>query len=162
MIDNMIIRMFVLITATTTTTTTTGASNSCSASCAQVFSGCHNHFKTNKGMTCSRAYTICRNDILDEGKLSGCKKKCKGTKKMIALKSCTSTTSTTSTTSCTTSCANEFKNCHNWLKGRLGCSRAYTACRDNLNRGNMARGGCKKNCKDTKTMTALKSCKKSG
>merc|ERR1711997_7786 len=104
-------------------------------------------------MTCSRAYTICRNDILDEGKLSGCKKKCKGTKKMIALKSCTSTISTTS-------CANEFKNCHNWLKGRLGCSRAYTACRDNLNRGNMAPGGCKKNCKDTKTMTALKSCKK--
>merc|ERR1712141_604834 len=69
----------------------------------------------------------------------------------------TSTTSTTSTTSCTTSCANEFKNCHNWFKGRFGCSRAYTACRDNLNRGNMARGGCTKKCKDTKTMTALKS-----
>ena len=89
MIDNMIIRMFVLITATTTTTTTTGASNSCSASCAQVFAGCHNHFKTNKGMTCSRAYTICRTDILDEGQLarSGCKKKCKDTKTMTALKS---------------------------------------------------------------------------
>ena len=86
----MIIRMFVLITATTTTTTTTGASNSCSASCAQVFSGCHNHFKTNKGMTCSRAYTICRNDILDEGRWArdGCKKKCKDTKTMAALKSC--------------------------------------------------------------------------
>merc|ERR1711997_1167819 len=44
----------------------------------------------NYGMTCSRAYTVCRNDILDEGRWArdGCKKKCKDTKAMTALKSC--------------------------------------------------------------------------
>merc|ERR1711997_818199 len=64
-----------------TSTTSTTSTTSCSASCAQVFAGCHNHFKTNLGMTCSRAYTICRNDILDEGRWArdGCKKKCKNT-----------------------------------------------------------------------------------
>merc|ERR1712037_584057 len=72
-------------------------------------------------------------------------------------------TSTTSTTSCTTSCAKEFKQCHNQFKGMFGCSRAYTICRtDILDEGQLARSGCKKKCKDTKTMTALKSCKKSG
>ena len=44
----------------------------------------------------------------------------------------------------------------------MGCSRAYTQCRGDLDAGQMAREGCKKKCKDTKTMTALKSCKKSG
>jgi hypothetical protein len=45
----------------------------------------------------------------------------------------------------------------------FGCSRAYTICRtDILDEGQLARSGCKKKCKDTKTMTALKSCKKSG
>merc|ERR1711997_1282168 len=68
-------------TSTGTSTTSTTSTTSCSASCAQVFAGCHNHFKTNLGMTCSRAYTICRNDILDEGRWArdGCKKKCKNT-----------------------------------------------------------------------------------
>ena len=75
-------------TSTGTSTTSTTSTTSCSASCAQVFAGCHNHFKTNKGMTCSRAYTICRKD-LDNGELAngGCKKKCKSTKTMLALKS---------------------------------------------------------------------------
>merc|ERR1712045_543413 len=67
-------------------------------------------------------------------------------------------TSTTSSTSCTTSCAKVFKQCHNQFKGWLGCSQAYTVCRENLNEGNLAGAGCKKKCKDTKTMTSLKSC----
>ena len=70
-----------------TTTTTTVTSTSCSTSCGKEFAECHNHFK--RWFGCSRAYTICRNDILDEGRWArdGCKKKCKDTKAMTALKS---------------------------------------------------------------------------
>ena len=74
-------------------------------------------------------------------------------------KTTTKPTTTVASTSCTASCAKEFKQCHNHFKGwNFSCSLAYTACRDNLDRGNMARDGCKKKCKDTKTMAALKSC----
>ena len=57
---------------------------------------------------------------------------------------------------CTASCVTSFKRCINFQKG-AGCSRAYTTCRTDLNNGEMANGGCKKKCKSTKTMLALKS-----
>ena len=71
----------------------------------------------------------------------------------------TTTTTTVTSTSCSTSCGKEFAECHNHFKGWFGCSRAYTICRtDILDDGQMARFGCKKKCKDTTTMTSLKSC----
>jgi len=67
-----------------------------------------------------------------------------------------SKSSSTTKGGCTASCVTSFKRCINFQKG-AGCSRAYTTCRTDLNNGEMANGGCKKKCKSTKTMLALKS-----
>ena len=57
---------------------------------------------------------------------------------------------------CTASCVKNFKRCVGYTKV-YGCSRAYTICRKDLDNGELANGGCKKKCKSTKTMLALKS-----
>merc|ERR1711936_247946 len=59
---------------------------------------------------------------------------------------------------CTASCVNRFKNC---IKGAKtygeSCSKGYSVCRTDLNNGELSGYGCKKKCKDTTTMKALKS-----
>jgi len=57
---------------------------------------------------------------------------------------------------CTSGCVYVFKQCVAGHKG-AGCSNAVSTCRTDLNNGELASYGCKKKCKDTKTMKALKS-----
>ena len=57
---------------------------------------------------------------------------------------------------CTANCVYVFKQCIAHAK-REGCSSAYTRCRGDLDKGELSGYGCKKKCKDTKTMKALKS-----
>ena len=76
-------------------------------------------------------------------------------------KTTTNPTTTVTSNSCSQTCSKAFADCHNHFKGWFGCSFAYTVCRENLDEGNWANAGCKKKCKDTKKMSALKSCKKS-
>jgi len=59
------------------------ASGGCTQACEDVFKKCHND---RKDEGCSRAYGYCRM-LKGRGYLGGCTKKCKDTKKMIALKS---------------------------------------------------------------------------
>ena len=80
---------------TTKKPTTTVSSTLCSQNCVEEFQGCHNFFKTYLSKSCNQAYNICRiqiNDGYSRLADAGCKKKCKDTKKMIALKSCQKTT----------------------------------------------------------------------
>lgn len=58
---------------------------------------------------------------------------------------------------CTASCVNRFKNCVKGAKTYYSCSRAYGICRGDLDKGEMSASGCKKKCKGTKAMLALKS-----
>ena len=80
---------------TTKKPTTTVSSASCSQNCVEEFKGCYYFFKRYWGKSCNQAYNICRSQInYGYRRLAGagCKKKCKDTKKMIALKSCKKTT----------------------------------------------------------------------
>jgi len=58
---------------------------------------------------------------------------------------------------CTASCVNRFKNCIKGAKTYYNCSMAYGICRGDLDKGEMSASGCKKKCKGTKAMLALKS-----
>jgi len=114
----------------------------------------------------------CKGGLMSYGKVrngwSGCSARdfsrylTSGGKKTPCLNYGTKTTTTSTTTgssTCSQSCENQFKGCHNHFKGYgMGCSRAYTQCRGDLDNGQMDRAGCKKKCKDTKTMITLKSC----
>jgi len=59
---------------------------------------------------------------------------------------------------CTQRCASVFKQCVQRRKmyGE-SCSKGYSVCRTDLNNGELSGYGCKKKCKDTTTMKALKS-----
>merc|ERR1712110_766354 len=59
-----------------------------------------------------------------------------------------------SSNGCTEDCVSYFKQCVNYAKGE-GCSRAYSRCRGDLDKGQLP-SDCKKKCKSTKTMLALK------